>query len=37
MLEGTEYTAAWCSTDNWQPLAYNIYFYGELKESNEER
>ena len=37
MLEGTEYTAAWCSVDNWQPLICGVYFYGKLKANNEER
>jgi len=37
VLEGTECTAAWCSVDNWQPLTCGVYFYGELKASNEER
>jgi len=36
-LEGTECTAAWCSVDNWQPLTCGVYFYGELKENNEEQ
>ena len=37
LLEGTECTAAWCSMNNWQPLTCDVYFYGELEESNEER
>ena len=37
MLEGTERTAAWCSVDNWQLLICGIYFYEELKGSNEEK
>jgi len=37
VLEETECTAAWCSVDNWKLLICGVYFYGELKESNEER
>jgi len=37
LVEGTECTVAWCSVNNWQPLTYGVYFYGELKESNDER
>jgi len=37
VLEGTECTAAWCNMNNWQPLTCGVYFYEELKESNEER
>jgi len=37
MLEGIECTAAWCSVDNWHPLTCGVYFYGELKGSNNER
>jgi len=37
MLEGIECTVAWYSVDNWQPLIYDVYFYRELKKSNEEK
>ena len=37
VLEGTEYTAAWCSVDNWQPLTCDVYFNGELEKSEQQQ
>ena len=31
VLEETEYIAAWCSVDNWQPLTCSEYFNGKLR------